>query len=92
MLELPEHGRGRVRRERESAFGREALDRLEEPDERELSQVFVRLTSVHESASKALGKRDVTLDDAVPQRGCSRVRRYSAKSCSSPDSFTTSPV
>jgi hypothetical protein len=66
-LELAGDGRRRERRELQPAIGLEPLDRLEEPDERDLAQVVRGLTAVREPCSSTSSLRNAR----------SPLRRYS---------------
>ena len=56
----------------EPAVGLEALDRLEQADERDLAEVVERLAAVREAADEELGEAHVFLDELVPQVAIAR--------------------
>src|SRR6266508_4491574 len=64
-LQLAEDGRGGEGRELEATGGIEALDRLEQSDERDLDEVVARLATVREPAGEEVGQRGVFLDELV---------------------------
>ena len=60
--QLPEDGRHGVAREREAAAGFPAVDRLDQPDRRDLDQVVERLGGAAVAQREAAGERHVPLD------------------------------
>ena len=67
-LELTGDRRRGERRELEPAVGFEALDRLEQADERDLAEVVGGLAAVREAAGEELGEAHVLLHELVAQR------------------------
>ena len=64
-LDLADHGRGRVRRELDAAFGVEAVDGLDQADGADLQQVVVRLAAVAEPPGEMLHEREMQGDQLV---------------------------
>ena len=67
-LQLTGDRRRGERRELQAPVGLEALDRLEQSDQRDLAQVVGRLAAVREAAGEELGEAHVLLDELVAQR------------------------
>ena len=66
-LELADDRRRRERRELQAAFGIEALDCLQQPDERDLAEIVQLLAAVLEASREELGKAHVVFDERVAQ-------------------------
>ena len=66
-LELAHDGRRRERGELQPAVGFEALDRLQQADERDLAEVVERLAPVREAPCEELGEPHVLLDELVAE-------------------------
>ena len=66
-LQLSDDRRRRERRELQAAFGLEALDGLQQTDERDLAQIVERLAAMLEPSREELGEPHVGFDELVAQ-------------------------
>ena len=71
-LELTQDRGHRERGELEPAVGLEALDRLQQTDEGDLTQVVERLAAVRKAPRQELGESHVLLDELVPEVAIAR--------------------
>ena len=67
-LELAHDGGRSERRELKTAIGFEALHRLQEPDERDLTEIVEWLAAVGEPAREEVGETHVVLDEVIAKR------------------------
>jgi hypothetical protein len=66
--QLAVHGRHRERAERRAVVGVEAVDRLEQPERRDLLEVLERLRAAGELRGREARERQVALDQPLAQR------------------------